>query len=172
MDRKLSADDFRELFCELASELANRKVRGEVHLAGGAAMSLAYNSDLLSGDADAQFSPDGPMTEAIHAVAAKHGLQRSWLNNQASVYFSPLAPAGRTVFEHPHLSVMVTPADHLAAMKLLASRPTRDRDDLLLLMAHLGWTRRDQLRDAAARYFPHEELGTRQRAMLDSLGLE
>lgn len=171
MERKLDANDLRSLFGDLAQELSRRGVRGEVHLAGGAAMSLEYNSDLLSGDADAQFAPDGPMVEAIHAVAAKRGLARSWLNNQASVYFSALAKPGKTVFEHPHLVVMVTPADHLAAMKLLASRATRDRDDLLLLIDYLGWTRRDELSAALHDYFPHEELGARQRAMLDSLGL-
>ena len=135
MERKLGADDLRSLFADLAQELALRNVRGEVHLAGGAAMSLEYNSDLLSGDADAQFAPDGPMIEAINAVAVKRGLSRSWLNNQASVYFSPLAQPGKTVFEHRHLVVMVTPPEHLASMKILAARSTRDRDDLLLLIA-------------------------------------
>lgn len=171
MERKLNADDLRSLFGDLAEELSRRGVRGEVHLAGGAAMSLEYHSDLLSGDADAQFAPDGPMIEAVHAVAAKRGLARSWLNNQASVYFSALAKPGKTVFAHPNLVVMVTPADHLAAMKLLASRATRDRDDLLLLVDYLGWTRRDDLIAAVRDYFPHEELGPRQRAMLDSLEL-
>lgn len=171
MPRKLSADDFRFLFGELADELARRGIRGEVHLAGGAAMCMAYHSDALSGDADAQFSPDGPMVEAIHAVADAHGVPRSWLNNQASVYFSPHASPGATIFERPFLSVMVTPPEHLAAMKLLAARPTRDRDDLLLLVAHLGWTRKIEILDALRRYFPHEALGPRQHAMLDSLGL-
>lgn len=171
MERKLNADDLRSLFGDLAEELSRRGVRGEVHLAGGAATSLEYHSDLLSGDADAQFAPDGPMIKAVHAVAAKRGLARSWLNNQASVYFSALAKPGMMVFAHPHLVVMVTPVDHLAAMKLLASRATRDRDDLLLLVDYLGWTRRDDRIAAIRDYFRHEELGPRQRAMLDSLGL-
>ncbi|MFV0495616.1 hypothetical protein [Mycobacterium sp.] len=50
-------------------------------------------------------------------------------------------------------------------------RSARDRDDLLLLVSYLGWTRRDELLSAVNSYFPHEELGARQRAMLDSLGL-
>lgn len=171
MHQKLSAEDFRSLLAELADELAKRNVRGEVHRAGGAAMSLAYNSDLLSGDADAQFAPDGPMIEAIRAVAAKRGVSSRWMNNQASVHFSPIAKPGETVFDRPHLRVMVTRPDHLAAMKLLASRSTRDRDDLLLI-EYLGWTCKGELVSAANHYFPHEELGTRQRSMLDSLGLE
>lgn len=171
MDRKLGADDLRWLFTDLAEELSRRNVRGEVHLAGGAAMSLAYHSELLTGDADAQFSPDGPMIEAVAAVAAKHGLSRSWLNNQASVYFSSLAQPGKTIFEHPHLIVSVTPPEHLAAMKILASRSTRDRDDLLLLVDYLGWTHEAELLSAVSRYFPYEELGARQRAMFKSLGL-
>jgi len=171
MEQKLGADDLRSLFADLAEELKIGRVKGEVHLAGGAAMSLEYHSELLSGDADAQFAPDGPMTEAIAAVAAKRGLHRSWLNNQASVYFSPLAESGKTVFEHPHLVVMVTPPEHLAAMKILAARATRDRDDLLKLLNYLGWTRKAELLSAVGRYFPHEQLGTRQRAMLESLPL-
>ncbi len=171
MDRKLSAEDLLSLFTDLAEELARRKVRGEVHLAGGAAMSLEYNSELLSGDADAQFAPDGPMIEAITAVAEKRGVQRRWLNNQASVYFSPRAEQGKTIFQHPNLVVMVTPPDHLAAMKLLASRAARDRDDLLLLIDYQGWTRQEELLSALRRFFPHETLATRQRAMLESLPL-
>ena len=171
MNRKLDAEDLRSLLAELAEELSRRNVRGEVHLAGGAAMSLAYNSELLTGDADAQFAPDGPMTEAVAAVAVKRGLSRSWLNNQASVYFSTCVGPGKTVFEHPHLIVTVTPPEHLAAMKILASRSTRDRDDLLLLIDYLGWTDKAELLSALNRYFPHEELGTRQQAMLESLGL-
>ena len=116
-------------------------------------------------------SPDGPMIDAIHAVAAARGVSSSWMNNQASVYFSPLAQPGKTVFEHPSLRVMVTRPDHLAAMKILASRAARDRDDLLLLIEYLGWTCKTELLSAVNRYFPHEVLGTRQRSMLDSLGL-
>lgn len=133
-------------------------------------MSLEYQSDLLSGEADAQFAPDGPMIEAVHAVAATLGLAWNWPNNQACVYFSALAKPGKTVFAHPNLVVMVTPADHLAGMKLLASRATRDRDDLPLV-DYLGWTRRDELVAAVRNYFPHEELRARQRAMLASLSL-
>ena len=116
MEKKLSADEFRSLFADLADELAKKGIRGEVHVAGGAAMSLEYRSEALSGDADSQFAPHGPMVEAIRTVADRRGVSRTWLNDQASVYFSPLARPVRTIFTHPNLSVMVTPADHLAAI--------------------------------------------------------
>ena len=170
-NERLTAAELRGLFDDLAAELRSRRTIGYVHLAGGAAMMLAYGSDLATGDADAQFEPDGPMIESIHAVADRRQIARSWMNNQASVYFSQSARPTQTVYDSDSLRVMVTPADHLLAMKTLASRSTRDHSDAQLLIAHLGLTRRDEVVEIFHRYFPDEELDVRRRAFVDSLGL-
>ncbi|MCK0441069.1 DUF6036 family nucleotidyltransferase [Gordonia alkaliphila] len=170
-EERLTADELMGLFSDLATELRARHIIGNVHLAGGAAMVLAYGSDLTTGDADALFEPDGPMIEAIHSVAAKRNLPRSWMNNQASVYFSRVAVPTMIIFDDPNLRVMVTPAEHLLAMKILAARTVRDRDDALKLMNHLGWTERESAVEAFERYFPDEELDAnpRRKAFVDSL---
>lgn len=165
----MNRTELRSLLEALADKLAARHVRGEVHLAGGAAMLLAYGSDLATGDADALFRPDGPMIDAIREIALEHHLPSTWLNNQASAYFSPHARPVQVVFDHPHLQVMVTPADHLLAMKVMASRSTRDHTDARRLLQILGWNNRAQIVDATTRYFPEEQLGARRRAFIDAL---
>lgn len=168
---EMGREQLTGLFDDLAAELRTRRVVGYVHLAGGAAMALAYGSDLTTGDVDALFEPDGPMIEAIRAVATKRGLPSTWMNNQASSYFSASAKPTATVYDSPNLRVMVTPPDHLLAMKVNAARAARDRDDVVLLLSVLGWTEKKQVLDAFGHYFPGEELGVRQRVFIDSLGL-
>lgn len=172
MVQSFNRDQLIELFAALSEELAARRVVGLVHLAGGAAMMLAYGADLSTGDADAVYEPDGPMVDAIRAVADRKGVTRSWMNNQASVYFSAKAHPAEVVFESANLRVLVTPADHLLAMKVLAARAARDRDDAILLLAVVGVTRAAQVREIVDRYFPDEALGPRQEAFIASLPLE
>jgi len=167
MDR----EELLRLFGALSDVLADKRVVGVVHLAGGAAMMLAYGADLATGDADGLYEPDGPMLDAIRAVADQEGIPRSWMNNQASVYFSKRARPTQVVFETPSLRILVTPADHLLAMKVLAARATRDRDDAVLLVDYLGLSSRQQVRDIVANYFPQEPLGPRQEALIESLPL-
>lgn len=135
-------------------------------------MLLAYGSDIATGDADAMFAPDGPMLDAIREVAAARKLPSSWLNNQASVYFARDVVAGPVVFDHPFLQVKATPPEHLLAMKVIAARSTRDRDDVITLIAHLGIASRDAVEAIVARYFPDDPLSTRSRALLSSLNLD
>src|SRR5260221_7021831 len=47
-----------------------------VHVVGGAAMLLAYDSRVTTRDIDALFSPDAPMLKAILEVADEMGLPR------------------------------------------------------------------------------------------------
>lgn len=80
--------ELQRAFTALAAKLERRGVVGQVHVVGGAAMLLAYNSRVTTRDIDALFSTDGPMLEAIREVADEMGWPRTWLNNQASGYVS------------------------------------------------------------------------------------
>lgn len=156
-------------FAALAGKLARRRVIGEVHVFGGAAMVLAYDARRATRDVDALFSPHGPMIEAVREVASELHLPPSWLNNQASSYVSGRAGRGQVVFDHPNLRVMATPAEHLLAMKVRAARATRDADDIGTLLEHLGL---DALPDVLAlieRFFPGEPLSERSRLLLEDV---
>jgi hypothetical protein len=167
---ELGADDFRELFEQLATKLARKHVVGTIHLVGGAAMVLAYGFDGTTADADGEYNPDGPVREAVNEVARENGLSSTWLNNQASVYFSREALYGPVVFNHPNLGVYATAADHALAMKVRSARGARnDLAHARTLVSYLGISTRDEVLETVAKYFPGEALGERQLRFVDSL---
>lgn len=162
-------NELRHAFTLLAERLERKKVVGHVHVIGGAAMLLAYDSRVITRDVDALFAPDGPILEAVREVATQIGWPRSWLNNQASSYMSRTPGEGATVFDHPYLQVVVTPADHLLAMKVLAARSVRDREDIELLLDRLKITSAATVWDTVARFFPDTEIPQRSRLLIDDL---
>lgn len=162
-------DDLRRAFTLLAERLERTKVVGHVHVIGGAAMLLAYNSRVITRDVDALFAPDGPILKAAHDVAKQMGWPRSWLNNQASSYMSRTPGQGAIVFDHQYLQVVATPADHLLAMKVLAARSVRDGEDIELLLDRLKITSAATVWDTVRRFFPDTEIPQRSRLLVDDL---
>jgi hypothetical protein len=162
-------NELRHAFTLLAERLELKGVVGHVHVIDGAAMLLAYDSRVITRDVDALFAPDGPILEAVREVATEIGWPRSWLNNQASSYMSRTPGEGATVFDHPYLQVVATPADHLLAMKVLAARSVRDRDDIELLLDRLKITSPATVWDTVARFFPDTEIPQRSRLLIDDL---
>jgi len=119
-------DELTRAFTLLADRLERKQVVGHVHVIDGTAMLLAYRSRVITRDVDALFAPDAPILKAAHEVAAQLDWPRSWLKNQVSSYMSRKPGEGATVFDHPYLQVVATPADHLLAMKMLAAGSVRD----------------------------------------------
>lgn len=169
----MDSQELLRLFTLLARKLERQRIIGDVHLAGGAAMMLAYGSDLATGDADAQFVPHGPIVTAVREIAYENNLPTTWLNEQASSYFSPKATRGRVVFDHPFLRVTATSPEHLLAMKVVAARATRDADDARRLVQLLGLSTVAEVAAIVRRFFPVEDLPPRSRVLLtEQLGLE
>lgn len=161
--------ELRRAFTALAAKLQRRGVVGQVHVVGGAAMLLAYDSRVTTRDIHALFSPDGPMLEAISEVADEMRWPRTWLNNQASSYVSRTPGEGSPVFDHPYLHVVATPPEHLLAMKVLASRSVRDRDDIVLLLDRLQLTTAAAVWEIVSRYFPDETISDRCRLLIEDI---
>lgn len=168
-DRLLDRTALRQAFDLLAAKLAKRRVVGEVHVFGGAAMVLVFDSRASTRDVDALFEPDGPMLQAAREVAEELGLPRSWLNNQASSYVSGRAGRGTPVYDHPNLRVLTTPVEHLLAMKARAARAARDADDLRLLLSTVGVTSVGEVVEIVGRYFPGEPMSERSVQLLEDL---
>jgi len=160
-DRLLDRATLYRAFTLLATRLERRKVVGEIHVFGGAAMVLAFSSRVATRDIDAVFAPDGAIHEAALEVAEALRLPRGWLNNQASSYVSGRAGRGAPVFDHPHLRVMVTPTEHLLAMKVRAARAVRDTADIIVLLRHLDVRTMREVRHVVKKYFPDEPLSER-----------
>ena len=168
-DPTFGRDELRHAFTLLAERLEGKQVVGHVHVIDGAAMLLAYNSRVITRDVGALFAPDGPIVEAAREVANQMGWPRSWLNSQASSYMSRTPGEGAVVFDHPCLQVVATPADHLLAMKVLAARSVRDREDIELLLERLKITKAATVWDTVARFFPDTEIPNRSRLLIDDL---
>lgn len=162
--------ELRRAFTALADKLRRRRIVGQVHVVGGAAMILAYDQTrTATRDIDALFSPDGPMIAAIREVATEHGWPSTWLNNQAAGYVSRTPGEGSLVFDHPHLQVAATPPRHLLAMKVLAARAIRDTDDIRILLKHLGITQRAEVWAIVERYFPDTGIPERSQQLVEDL---
>lgn len=162
--------DIHHAFAALAEKLERRRVIGQVHVYGGAAMILAYDPDrVATRDIDAQFAPDGPMVAAIREISVENHWPTTWLNSQAASYVARNPGQGSRVFDHPYLQVCVTPPEHLLAMKVLAARPTRDADDIRVLLTHLAITTPDEVWAIVARYFPDTDIVPRSRGLVEDL---
>jgi hypothetical protein len=64
---------------------------------------------------------------------------------------------------------MVTPPEHLLAMKVRAARATRDADDIRVLIGHLQLRSVSAAIAIVARYFPEEPLSDRSKMLLEDL---
>lgn len=168
-DRLLDQKLLRRAFELLAKHLKRRGIVGEVHVFGGAAMVLAFNSRQATRDVDAVFAPDTYVLEAAREVAIELGLPKSWLNNQASSYVSGVAGRGTPVFDHANLRVMVTPIEHLLAMKVRAARAVRDADDIRVLLSELKITKMSQVIAVVNKYFANEPLSERSSQLLEDI---
>lgn len=165
----LDRQTLQRAFRALGERLARRGVVGELYVFGGAALVLAFDGRTATRDVDALFLPDTDVLESAWEVARELDLPASWLNNQASVYVSGVAGRGTPVFDHPNLRVMVTSPEHLLAMKVRASRSTRDAEDIRLLLDHLQVQDLGGIVEIVDRFFPGEPLSDRSRMLVEDV---
>jgi len=123
---------------ELARELADRGVQGEMYVVGGAAIALAYDARRSTKDIDAVFEPKLVVYEAAAAVAERRGLPAGWLNDAVKGFLAGEDPQARPVLELPGLRCLSASPRVLLALKVLAHRAGEDEDDVTLLAAELG----------------------------------
>ncbi len=79
------------------------------------------------------------------------------------------ASSGLTAFDHPHLQVMATPAEHLLSMKVLTARPVRDAADALILLQHLNIRTAEAVWDIVGRYFTDTMISDRSRQFVNDI---
>ncbi len=109
------------------------------------------------------------MLRAVHAIARRHGLPDSWLNEQATAYL-PDAPDRRAavVYDSPYLVITGASAEHLLAMKLEAARRADESDIATLL--HFLRVRDPSIAMAIhADLFPVSPHAGRTRALLHTV---
>lgn len=133
-------------------------------------MVLAYNARAATRDVDALFEPREKVHDAAVEVATELGLPRWWLNDQATSYLSRLKDEGASlVVDYPNLRVTAISAEHLFAMKVLASRRYADIQDIRVLAERLGVTEVDEVEAMCAQIYPDEPLSARARLVVEDV---
>lgn len=167
----LGRDDILQYLRELGDELVARGIRGDVFVVGGAPMALAYNTRRATRDIDAVFEPKALVYEAASRVASRHPkeLDANWLNDAVRSFLLGQDPAATVVFDHPGLRVRVASPRYLFAMKVAASRVTRDTDDIAALYELSGFTSVDDALAHVANTYPHLDLSPRVQYLLEEL---
>lgn len=121
-------------------------------------MAVAYNERRLTKDVDAIFEPKATIYQTARRMAAELGLNPDWLNDAAKLYLPGQDDRPVVVLERPGVVVRVASPPYLFALKALASRVSRDEDDLRVLWARCGFQTVDQALDLVAGYFPSSRL--------------
>jgi hypothetical protein len=168
--RALTPDELRQAIEELVDELIGQNVPARLTIYGGAAMALVHYERAATVDIDASFLPPEAVSDAATAVAGRRGLGTDWLNNAATAFLPPVPddhPAP-IVIDRGGVVVTVASAQLLLAMKLRASRPGRDGDDIAVLVRACGLrsvAEAQQLMDEI--YLGEEQIPGRGHALLE-----
>lgn len=160
-----------DLFGELDRELGESEVRGDVFIVGGAAMTVAYDARPATRDVDGIWHPSREVRSAAERVASRHDdVDSDWLNDGVKG-FLPGEDAGtpRVVYDGDHLTVSAASPEYLLATKLLASRVSRDEDDIVLLYKLCGFTKVDQGLELVERYYPGRPIEAKVGFLLEEL---
>lgn len=167
----LTRERILELFGELDAELCGIGVRGDVFIVGGAAMAVAYDARPATRDVDAIWHPSTEVRAAAARVAARHDdLGPDWLNDGVKA-FLPGEDHGvrRVVFDRDCLTVSAASPQYLLATKILASRVSRDEDDILLLYDLCGMTTVEQGLDLVERFYGTRPVEAKVQYFLEEL---
>lgn len=155
MSSALSRDDILRLFHALNDELMAAGVKGQLNLAGGAVMCLAFDARASTRDVDASFEPSVAVLDAASKVAAKQGVRDTWLNDAVKGYMSDRG-SFTSFLELSHLKVFYASPEYMLAMKCLAMRigeGFHDEEDVRYLLRNLGIRRYDEAEAILARFY-------------------
>jgi hypothetical protein len=150
--------------------LVERRIPARIIIYGGAAMALVHYDRAATRDVDASFFPPDEVAAAAADVAARRGLAADWLN-RAATQFLPPVPDGRqapVIVDRGGVTVTVGSAPLLLAMKLRASRPGRDGDDIAVLVRACGVQSIAEAQAVMDKiYLGEEEIPPRGHALLE-----
>ena len=159
MSAALSRDDMLRLLHALNDELKAAGVKGQINLAGGAVMCLAFNARASTRDVDAIFEPSVAVLNAAVKVAAKEGVRDTWLNDAEKGYMSDHG-SFTPFLDLSNLKVFCASPEYMLAMKSLAMRigeGYRDEEDIRYLLRNLGIQQYDDAEEILERYYSLEE---------------
>lgn len=134
----LTRKDILRALERLSEILEARGVKADLFVIGGAAMTLAYRARPSTRDVDAIFKRKNEVFKAAAQVAREQTLPDEWLNDGAKKFLGRPDRRPRPILDLPGVRIMAGSPEYLLAMKVLADRHDRDREDLRFLIRLLG----------------------------------
>jgi hypothetical protein len=131
-----------------------------IRIVGGAALALRYFDRRTTSDIDAHLHPEPPILRAAQEVAAEEGWPNDWLNSGATM-FMPSFSIGldwEDLYKDDFVTISVASPNALLAMKILASRPGRDVQDIANLLTICNIRSIEEAEELMDRYYPGDGL--------------
>jgi len=150
---RLTKEDILRYFEEINKALAGRNQTGEIVVAGGAALTLAFDARNSTYDIDALFEPKSDMRQIINDIAKANNLDDDWLNDGVKGFMTDRMGVN-VCQEYSHLVVKNLDPESLLAMKLTSARPvpSTDLNDSVFLMNKLNIKTEDELFTLIEKY--------------------
>lgn len=168
----------RGLLNEMGSEIARLGQSMEIAIYGGSALLLQFENRPATRDIDfVSVSGDSSaVSEVADLVGSRHGMQEGWFNDAVQMFVSrdpDLLLFGDFPINQPTgLRVFVASPRYILAMKMLSLRSSLETSDVLdvwNLLDDCGISNLDEARRYVARFFPGEELPSRNLEILMGL---
>lgn len=161
-------DDLIRGINAVISKLRAAEEPAGIRIIGGAALALRYFDRLTTTDIDAQLHPEASTLRAAAAVADEEGWPHDWLNNNATMFipFFGVGPEWEVLYADENITVEVASARALLAMKINASRPGRDVQDIANLIAICAIESIDEIEILMDEYYPGDGLSDKALRLL------
>jgi hypothetical protein len=168
LDRAVLVDALRDL----VRRLCDRGIPAGIRLVGAAAIALEYDHDRpATRDVDAYLHPREPILDVAAEIAAERGWKPDWLNTKAAMFQShhdhPTAD-WPVVMQEGQVRLSVASPELLLAMKLLASRGSRDADDIATMLRICRVTSLEEAQAMFGRYYREEEIKPQGRRVIEA----
>ena len=170
VNRKLlSRKDILKALERLSEILEARGVKADLYVIGGAAMTLAFKARPSTRDVDAVFKRKNEVFKAAAQVAREQSLPDEWLSNAAKKFLGRPDRRPLPILDLPGVRVMAGSPEYLLAMKVLADRHDRDRQDLRFLIRLLGIKSVQRAERVFHGVYPDDQIPEDTRARLADL---
>lgn len=158
MTTTLTPAQIRSALERLAAILAERGVTARIDVFGGASLALVYSPDrTATADVDGAYHPVDEVSDAAEQVAAEMGLVSGWLNDRMKFAIPPAAVEVDELIQVDGVTIRVGSARTILAMKLRASRPARDFEDIAVLLRACNITSPAEAVDLFEAFYLGEE---------------
>jgi Nucleotidyltransferase of unknown function (DUF6036) len=168
----LDRDTILQALSTMSDRLAEKGVRGEICLFGGAAMVLAFQTRQSTKDVDAIFAPTTVLREVAEDVAEQLGLPSGWFNDGVKGWVSQEhATTQAELPQFSNLSVSMPVPEYLLAMKCMAARAeaeSRDFEDAKFLLRRLNLTDPQTAFELIEHYYPARLIPPRTRYFVEA----